>query len=194
MTYSIVAPSLYLQFLVSHLSENEEKHNDNRPSASAHSLQTQSLDRTMSDQVCIPRKLDVMLLVNGLIFNTLVDTGASISCIDQELVKELGLAIERSNYKSLTMAHSNISVSSIGAVTVKATVLFPSFKRDTISLHSRFEILPVYGPNADYHFIIGSDLLLTIFPNGIPPQYLGKSGNTGIVASLSSTNIIDDSL
>ncbi|HVX00524.1 MAG TPA: reverse transcriptase family protein, partial [Candidatus Babeliaceae bacterium] len=165
---------------------------DDRPSSVVGSMQSvvnpsSTLDRALCEQVCMPRKLDVMIMLKGMIFNTLVDTGAEISCIDEELVKELKLPVGLSKFKSFIMAHSGVTVSSIGSVFVDVTVLFPSYKRETISTQFLFEVLPVHSDTADHHFILGRDLILKVFPNGIPPEYISLSrttSNVGIISSL----------
>ena len=159
-----------------------------------------SIDRTICEQVCAPKKLEVMLMVKDMIFNTLIDTGADVSCIDEALVKELNLPILPSKYRSFTMANSGVSMPSTGSVVVDVVVLFPSYQRETITTQFKCEILPVHSSAADHHFIIGRDLILTIFPKGIPPEYISSlrpAPNVGVISSLASscpTDVIDVSL
>ncbi|HVX00490.1 MAG TPA: reverse transcriptase family protein, partial [Candidatus Babeliaceae bacterium] len=55
---------------------------------------------------------------------------------------------------------------------IDATVLFPGSRRQALTISHSFELLPIYGNNRDYHFIIGRDLIPTIFPDSIPLAYI----------------------
>jgi hypothetical protein len=130
------------------------------------------LDRTLPADIIMPLRREVMTLLNNRVYSTLIDTGASCSFIDELLVKELGLPIiPPVSGSTVTLAHSGHIVDRMGSVLVNATVLYPCTDRQAIPVNHQFEIFPLCSDNTGQPFYMGRDLLRTLFPEGIPPEY-----------------------
>ena len=152
---------------------------DNKP-APTDSSSVGIIDRSLPENVILPDRKNVMFLAQDKVFNTLVDTGATTSFIDETLAKELQLTIEPSPANSrIGLAHANLSAARIGRIRLdEFTALFPFSDRKTITLSHTFEVLPLTGANKDYHFVVGSDLIPSFFPEGIPLCYVPPSSNS----------------
>ena len=66
-----------------------------------------AFDRTPPESIFVPKKQNIIFLVNGIAFSTLLDTGATISFIDEELCKELQLQVE-SKAGTIKLAHAGV--------------------------------------------------------------------------------------
>lgn len=132
------------------------------------------IERSPHEDVILPARKNVMFLVQNKAFNSLVDTGATTSFIDEALVRELQLTIEPSPTNSrISLGHANLSAARIGRVRLYEFVaLFPFSNREIITLSHTFEVMPIIGPHKDYHFVIGSELIPSLFPEGIPLCYV----------------------
>src|SRR6185437_12445497 len=89
-------------------SESDANHNDiSCSTASVNPCTTQILDRSIPECTIIPKKRNVLFQFNDQVFDALTDTGASVSLIDETLVKELGLSIDTTNNSGvIKFAHS----------------------------------------------------------------------------------------
>ena len=155
--------------------------------AASESAAAAVIDRTLSETAVIPQYKGVMLVLKDQVYNTLVDTGATISFIDETLVKELHLPIElASDDKTrINMAHTGLSAPRIGRTHIDRLVaLFPFSTRKTIDFSHMFEVLPINDKLNDYHFVIGTDLIPALFPDGIPLCYVPRSGDTTSTPSI----------
>ena len=165
------------------------------PASASSNQQQPVLDRTLPADVIMPPRREVMTLLNNRVYSTLIDTGASCSFIDESLVKELGLPIIAPPIGStVSLAHSGHIVDRMGSVLVNATVLYPHTGRQAIPVNHQFEIFPLCSDNTGQPFYMGRDLLLTLFPEGIPPEYY--TDNNSIRAScvhqqLCSANVVE---
>lgn len=133
------------------------------------------IHKPLPDSVIIPAKRYVMILLNDQLFNSLVDTGAKVSFMDELLCRELKLPITNPDTNgTVGLAHSKISVPRIGFTEAPVTLLFPCTDRTAIHVTRRFELLPIHNTNnnRDYHFVIGVDLIPILFPNGLPLAYI----------------------
>jgi hypothetical protein len=165
--------------------------------ASASSNQQQSvLDRTLPADVIISPRREVMLLINNRVYSTLIDTGASCSFIDESLFRELGLPIiPPVSGSTVSLAHSDHVIDRMGSVLINAIALYPHSDRQAIPVSHKFEIIPLCTGGVRYHFIMGTDLIPTLFPEGsIPQQYYLDARSTranGIHQQLCSANIVE---
>jgi hypothetical protein len=160
------------------------------PTSESSTLNFSAIARNLPESVIMPKSLPVMLLVNNQVFNTLVDTGADVSFIDEAITKELNLQIDTTNCNgALSMAHANMTTKRIGQVQLDFTVLFPHTDRKTMQLKHKYEVLPLFTPNKDYHFVIGRDLIPSIFPAGIPLAYLPESNSVNGQPSVRTVHI-----
>jgi hypothetical protein len=148
-----------------------------------------TIDRTFPAEVILPEHKDVMFLVADKVYNTLPDTGATFSSIDASICAELKLPITPppTDKRHIGLANANSSVERIGTVYLdNVTVLFPSTDRNVCTLKHKFEVMKLRDPHKDYHFVIGADLLPSLFPDGIPLCYIPPATNTNgkpIIAS-----------
>ena len=135
-----------------------------------------AIDRSVTEETVIPQKLNVMLLTQDHVYNSLPDSGATVSFIDETLVNELKLPIEATKTEgNIRMAHANLLAKRIGQVKLNVLALFPGTNRTTINIVHPFEVLPLKEKSKDYHFVIGTDLIPILFPNGIPLAYIPAS-------------------
>lgn len=145
------------------------------------SSSSQALDRTLPSDIIIPQRREVMWLVKDHVYNTMIDTGASCSFIDEALFKELGLPLTPAAPGTIVkLAHTGLTVPRVGCTLIEATVLYPHSDRNTHVLRHECEVMPVRKDGADYDFIIGRDLIPYIFPEGhIPHEYVLDSSSSG---------------
>jgi hypothetical protein len=143
------------------------------------------LDRTLPESVLLPslaaapevaatsvnatRREHVRITYAQRTFDTLVDTGATVSLIDSALAQELKLSIQPITGKVI-LAADGTTVDRIG-VTDPITVIvsFSDGRPPEIRSHS-FEVLSL--PRHDYHFMIGMDLIVSLFGDHLPTRYL----------------------
>ena len=117
----------------------------------------------------------VCLVVDNNNFTTLLDTGADVSFIDSSLVSRLNLSVTPTE-GTVNLAHINIKAPRIGTCVLKFTAMFPCTDMSPIEKEHIFEILPLYAPDQQkgYHFILGTDLIHELFPDGIPLVFVPK--------------------
>ena len=123
------------------------------------------------------------------VYNSLVDSGANRSCIDEAVVHELGLTIKPAKPgQSIQLAHANTQLPRIGTVDIPVQFLFPSSipARQSLSMTHSFEVLPVYNERCDYHVILGTDVIPLLFPHGVPLEYISTGFRTQLSPSLSA--------
>ncbi|HVW99439.1 MAG TPA: reverse transcriptase domain-containing protein [Candidatus Babeliaceae bacterium] len=132
-----------------------------------------TVDRTLPEQVfSFDHHRTIMIAVNGCIYNTNIDTGASISFIDTALATKLGLSITTPTTPGhVLLAHAGTSIPRVGTVMVNSTVFFPGTDKPSVQLEYKFELMPLYSKDADYHFTIGKDLIYRFFPDALPHNY-----------------------
>jgi transposase InsO family protein len=154
------------------------------------------IDRSLPEKLILPAQKNVMFLVQDKVFNTLVDTGATTSFIDESLVKELQLKIEPSSANSrIGLAQANLSTARIGRIRLdEFSAIFPLADRKLITVTHTFEVLPIKDQNKDYHFVVGSDLIPLFFPEGIPLCYVPPSSNTNGKPSIliRTTHVVEE--
>jgi RNase H-like domain found in reverse transcriptase/Integrase core domain/Reverse transcriptase (RNA-dependent DNA polymerase)/Integrase zinc binding domain/Chromo (CHRromatin Organisation MOdifier) domain/Retrotransposon gag protein/Aspartyl protease len=149
----------------------EEKYESDLDPAELKTIEAQTLDRTIPEPLVASDVLQVMLVIKGYVYNTLLDTGASISFVDETLVQNLKLPIGKSICGKITLANGE-SVPNVGSALIDATVIFPAIKKKAINIKHRFELLKINGSNHDYHFIMGRDLIPSLFPHSLPSAYI----------------------
>jgi DNA-directed RNA polymerase subunit RPC12/RpoP len=126
----------------------------------------------LSESQVIPKQKNLMVVINGFVYNTLCDSGANRSFIDKALVSKMNLPVQTTATVSIRLAQSGVSVPSIGQVDLSSEFLFPSSERQALRVQHSFEIMALKEEHNDYHFIIGTDLLPRIFPEGLPISYM----------------------
>ena len=109
----------------------------------------------------------LLLLVQNRLYHTLVDSGSDISFIDRRVVDELDIETKPSNFL-ITMASVSQKQHSLG--TTMPLTLTPVIVNGTCKFLSplqphQFEVMDL---DQEYSFIIGEDLLPTIFGDSIP--------------------------
>jgi hypothetical protein len=128
----------------------------------------------------------LLAMMHGNVYNTFVDTGAiRTSCISTRVVNELRLDCVRVT-GTITGADMRSTVNRLG-VTAELNVSFLYFHMDhqPITLRHVFEICNM---DDDYDFIIGTDLIPTLFKEfkgpGVPMELIDNanhsSGNNNI--------------
>ena len=126
-------------------------------------------------------QLDVYLPASGTLHTrNLPDTGADESFIDQSVVD----ALELPTFKPTGVINQALSGSSVPrlaklAQPLEITLLFPgdSSNRKPVTVSHRFEVANINGKlKSGPMFIIGRDLLGTVFPDGIPACYFKPRG------------------
>jgi hypothetical protein len=117
--------------------------------------------------------------INNRKFKTLVDTGASVSFMDAELARELGIKMIPV-VGNVTLAGKNTSIPRQGYVELPFIAMIGKANlnvTDTVikAVKHKFELLKL--DTDEHHFIIGCDLLPTFFPNGIPIEFYSDNVN-----------------
>ena len=118
-------------------------------------------------------KHEVLFVFKDRVFHTLLDTGATKSCIDQALVQELQLPIAPAMGK-VSFAQAGLSADRIGVtdpLQITSLVPVPSLKMPVRSFSHSFEVLPLVSTTCAYQFIVGTDLLPSLFPAGLPVSF-----------------------
>lgn len=130
----------------------------------------------------VPNKSGVWLIdkTNNRKFNTLVDTGADVSFMDADLAIELNLQIVPTTGQ-ITLASSKQSIERKGCtselpfIAMIGTSDLNDSKTIIKSVKHNFELMNL--ETSQYDFIIGTDLLPTLFPSGIPLQFYSSNAN-----------------
>lgn len=148
------------------------------------------VERTPSESLFTsPLEGVVMISFNGLLFNAFMDTGASVSFVEETLVHELELKAEGPQYGRIHLAHANSSMPRIGTTQMDVEIIFPGEERASIPLQGMaFEIMPMRTSRFDYHFTLGRDILEVIFPHGIPPKYFQSNKRSQFQSSSINNN------
>ena len=98
---------------------------------------------------------------HGLLYDSiLADTGADCSCINNKLVQLYNLQVKPPQGFSSLTAFDGSKVSRIGTVTLRVTVHCMLESTPTIEFDKTFEVI-----ESKHDFILGRDVLPTIFPN-----------------------------
>ena len=150
-----------------------------------------------SESVLTPSRLWFYDAARNQQYSTLIDTGAEISCIDASLAKQLNLEIESIDGK-VAFASTDFMSNRIGKtkplmLTAMAIMnVEPGKDLFVKSIQHQFELM-----NLDvtkHQFIIGKDLIGTLFPDNIPSSfYLNRTSNvhTGTPA-LCGINVVQN--
>ena len=128
---------------------------------------------TASPPAPLKSKHEVLFVFKDRVFHTLLDTGATKSCIDQALVQELQLPIAPAMGK-VSFAQAGLSADRIGVtdpLQITSLVPVPSLKMPVRSFSHSFEVLPLVSTTCAYQFIVGTDLLPSLFPAGLPVSF-----------------------
>ena len=113
-------------------------------------------------------------------FNTLIDTGSTVSIIDEDIAKSLNIpTIPVSG--TINLASSSHSLPRIG--TTPQITFTPVVLRQLEPRTHAFEIMSL---SRKYQFIIGMDLLRDLFPHQIPTALLPRDQTM----SSSATNVL----
>ena len=142
----------------------------------------------------IPHSL--LLRVHDSVFNTLIDTGSTISFIDHDVAKSLNIDIIPSS-GIIHLASSSHSLPRIGVTPplhFTAVIVDGTLQQLTSHTHV-FEVMPL--ATHKYQFILGMDLLRLLFPLQIPTSLLphddsvsaSATRTTGPISSLIHTPI-----
>lgn len=151
---------------------------------------TVAFDRTESIRSILSERKEILLMVKDKVYNTLLDTGASCSFIDEALFDELKCDLIPPEQGSLVaLAHSHHVIPRKGMVLLSLIALFPHTARETIKIEHQFEIMSVKKEESDYDFIIGRDLVHTLFPQGSIPNEYVISSNKRVTQELMSLSI-----
>lgn len=135
-------------------------------------LNTVELARGPPAAVFLPRRQSVLLVLGGHIFLTLLDTGANVSVVAQQVVEELGLKVTPLP-GSVKLAHAGATVERVGRtepLDVQALFLGPpATTPPALSFSHSFEVMPL--DTSQYAFLVGMDLIQILFPNSIPSEF-----------------------
>jgi hypothetical protein len=135
-----------------------------------------SIDNIPSSDMFSPSLSSTILIACGdNIYNAFLDTGASVSFIEQGIAEACGGKIKPSQGGRINLAHSGTSIDRIGSANLCCQVLFPHTDRKPMKFQYEFEILPMRRHNFDFHFTLGRDLIRRLFPHGIPTEYYAES-------------------
>jgi hypothetical protein len=123
-------------------------------------------------------------VVNNRKFTTLIDTGAGVSFIDADLARELKLNIIPS-IGEISLASSTTKVQRQGLIELPFIAMIGksdlnASNTDIKVMKHKFELLKL--DTSEHHFIIGRDLLPTLFPNGMPTEFY----TNGTIQSITS--------
>ena len=134
---------------------------------------------------CIPIFHHCLLLsVHNHLYHTLIDTGSDVSFIDTSVVQSLSLP-SRSSSSLVTFAsvsHQQPSLGITNPLTVTPVIVTHQLSYGPPIQSHVFEILDM--DENEYQFIIGLDLIPSIFPNQIPTTIVCRhSPSTTIHAS-----------
>ena len=140
---------------------------------------------------------EVLFKFNDFVYHTLIDTGATVSFIDKQLVDKFNIELQ-SIAGTIYLAQNGTTSNRIGQTKepLSITALFISEHKDLPCLNftHRFEVMQL---RREHSFIIGTDLLPVLFPRQIPVEFYKTLSNTNmnvnrIAVTRPSTNIIDE--
>ena len=139
----------------------------------------------------------VLFKFNNYVYHTLIDTGATVSFIDKQLVDKFNIDIIPVT-GTIYLAQNGTTSNRIGQTKdpLSIAALFISEHTDLpcLDFTHRFEVMPL---RREHSFIIGTDLLSVLFPKNIPIEFYTKASSTNmhintIAAKCPSSNIIDE--
>lgn len=143
------------------------------------------IDRAIPSSMFVPVRQVVLFVVRGHVFPTLLDTGANVSVVAQQVVKELNIGVQPVQ-GTVRLAHANADVQRVGTTEpLQVEALFPgppSSAPPALTFTHTFEVMPMH--TAQYSFLIGMDLIGILFPKGIPPEFYPPAISPGPVPSL----------
>ena len=129
-------------------------------------------DRTLAPAIMASSKPKVLVRVGKAWYPALIDSGATTSHMDVALARQLGIAIDpRPGVVDLA---TNTTTPRLGCaaapVPVEVMVLGSAKDLPLRSFAYQFEVQPLHP---DMKFILGSDLMDTLFPDKVIPSELG---------------------
>ena len=129
----------------------------------------------------------LFLFVHNHILNTLIDTGASHSFIDIEIAKSLNIPISPSN-GVIDLASISHTLASPGMCTITVIPVIVQNKIDMLKpmTHS-FELMDL--PRHKHQFIVGRDLLPSIFGEHVPLSLLPPNTESSPSAAASDMRV-----
>ena len=134
------------------------------------------VDSESLESMVLPYESRLMLaLDDGSVHGALIDSGAvNTSCIDVHVANSLGVHIESTDGE-LSLADQRMRVPRIGiARGVHAEFLYMTSEgedRPPMEFSHDYEVIDM-GADAQYTFIIGTDLIGRLFPHGVPLAFI----------------------
>ena len=173
--------------------ENSYNNNDSEsdipsdPSASV-------IDRTLPSSIIVPQHRKILISFKEYIFEALLDTGATASFIDESLIQRFNLSVESTDVGTITLAHASHVTQRIGTISASISVLFPGTDIKCVHLTHIFDVLPLRDNKSgrDYHFIVGTDLIPLLFPDGIPLLFVPPPYSNSSAPSLRELSVTDE--
>ena len=157
----------------------DAQHDEPKLSSATNDELNESLATTnvLPETVFVPQSAKVVFAFNGFIYQTLLDSGASCSFIDEQLVNQFNLSLTTVKGK-IQLAHPNTSTPRRGKtipLSIEAFFLCSNLDQPSITIEHKFEVMKL---PLDYQFIIGVDLIGALFPCGsVPIQFLLSNTN-----------------
>lgn len=105
-------------------------------SSALNARSSMSVLASLSERQVLPKSRSLLIVLNNFIYNCLLDTGATRTCIDEQIVRELGLLLERS-VGTIHLAHAGVSMPRLGHVHAAVQFLFPASSRQGLNLTPR---------------------------------------------------------
>jgi hypothetical protein len=162
------------------------------------SSEAPTIDRTIPVDVIVPKHQKIVIYAGGYGFFALLDTGASVSFIDESLIDDnkLNLTVNPANTGTINLAHAGHKAQRIGTTSVSFTAHLTTDADNprSVSMTHLFEILPIHGGDKDYHFIIGTDLIPIFFPSGIPLVFVPPAAKCSFTPTVVQTAHVVESL
>ena len=164
---------------------------------------TTVLDRTLPAAVVAPTAATptVWFMHNHMLFDTLLDSGADVSIIDAELVKNLGITVIPAAGK-VKQVSAPEPAGRIGYTEpIEVTALFPvPHLREQLpakTMKHSFEVLEL--GDEPFQFIIGRDLIRRLIPKHLIGEFIPDESKTPAatcvdVAARSASIVFDDRL
>jgi hypothetical protein len=142
-----------------------------------HSNNNLSLDRSISNLVHAPLQY-ICIVYNGVIYSMLLDSGCTHSMVSQNFALENFLVLTKNfiNPISITLADGSGGehVGTTSPLQLQFVFNATGNKLPDVLVTHSFEVMP-FGVT-DYDFIIGGDLISTLFPTTVPVEYLLRAG------------------
>ena len=115
----------------------------------------------------------LLLRVHDYVFNTLIDTGSTISFIDHDVASSIELQIIPSS-GIIQLASSSHSLPRVGVTPPSpfTPVVVQGTLQQLAPRTHAFEVMPL--STHKYQFILGMDLLRLLFPSQIPTSLLTR--------------------